>query len=545
MDSFEDLERDDLDDLDDVDIEPSPAPTVTPRQLLLLWLIAGSLLLALVPFGLFSRSLRDDILAAEVEIEQIQSQLAEEPTPEPDVQPLLATLEALERKITQVEDVADSISGTYVYWPAAMDAVRRYDPQQLALTALNHQEQQIILQGEAVNDAVVVDYTRSLEASRLFSRVLIQSIHLLNREALTATVTPTPMPTPTVTMPSATITATATPGLRDDYEVDDFDPAPIFLDQPQLHNFYPVYDIDKVTFLAKAQRYYRVYTTDLRPGVDTVLDVRVGGVSYRNDDRAAGDLSSEVVFQAGGYDTDAVVKISNRGEFGPEQQYRVVVEEVLPTPTPTFAPETPTSTPSPTATDTPVPQQSPTPDLRDPFEPDDPPAPPLIALGETQRHSFYPEADVDYLAFLAKAGRTYRVSTSKLALGVDTVLTVTVGTQVEVNDDRAPGDLGSEVVVTVPDDRDYEALITVANRGEYGADAYYQISLKEVAPTPTPTATPTLTPEAESESSASSVRSPGVGRTVPRWRLFPRSQTFLNPEAVRFVIILEMEATAP
>ena len=460
MDSFEDLGLDDFDDLGDLDIEETPAPTVSPRQLLLLWLIAGSLLLALVPFGLLSRSLQNDILAAETEIAQIQSQLAEEPTPPPDVQSLLTTLEAVQQQIIQIEDAAESISGTHVYWPAVMDAVRRYDPEQLALTALNQNEQQIVLEGEAASDTVVVDYTQSLEASGLFSRVLIQSINLLNRDALTATVTPTATITAS---PPTTVTATATPGLRDIYEIDDFDPTPIFFDQPQLHNFYPVYDIDKVTFLAKAHRHYHVYTTDLRPGVDTVLEVRVGGTSYRNDDRAPGDLSSEVFFQAVGYDSDAVVKISNRGEYGPDQLYRVVVEEVLPTPTPTFAPETPMPTPTPTATDTPVPQQSPTPDLRDPFEPDEPPAP-LIALGETQRHNFYPEGDVDYLSFLAKAGRTYRVSTSNLTLGVDTVLTVTVGTQVKVHDDRSAGDLGSEVVITIPDDRDYEALITVANR---------------------------------------------------------------------------------
>jgi Tfp pilus assembly protein PilN len=541
MDSFENLGLNDLDDLDDLeDIEASPATTVSPRQLLLLWLIAGSLLLALVPFGLLSRSLQDDILAAEAEIEQIQNQLAEEPTPPPDVQPLLATLEAVQQQITQIEEAADSISGAHVYWPAVMDAVRQYDSLQLTLTALNQEERQIILKGEAVNDAAVVDYTQSLEASGLFSRVLIQSINLLNREALTATATLAATITP---LPPTTVTVTATPGLRDTYEVDDFDPNPIFFDQPQLHNFYPVYDIDKVTFLAKAQRYYRVYTTDLRPGVDTVLEVRVGGATYQDDDRAAGDLSSEVVFQAGSYDTDAVVKITNRGEYGPEKQYRVVVEEVLPTPTPTFAPESPTPTPSPTATDTPVPQQSPTPDLRDPFEPDELPAPPPIALGETQRHNFYPAGDVDYLAFLAKAGRIYRISTSNLALGVDTVLTVTVGTEVQVHDDRSVGDLGSEIIMTIPDDRDYQALITVANRGQYGSDAYYQISLKEVAPTPTPSPTPT--PEAETESSLRLSRSPGMSRAVSRWHLLPVGQTFLNPEAVSFVIILELEAMAP
>ncbi len=527
--------------------EPSGS-TITPRQLLLLWVMAGSLLLALVPFGLLSRSLRSNIQAAEAEFKRIQSQLAETPSPPSEVQPLLATLESLHQQAEALEDAADTLTGAQIYWPAVMDAVRKRDPEQLALTALTQEGRQIILEGDAINDGVVVDYAQSLEASGLFSRVLIQSIDLLDPDALTAT----PEATLTAT-PSPTQTVSPTPSLRDAYEVDDFDPVPIFFGQPQLHNFYPIYDIDKVTFLAKAGRYYRVYTTDLRPGVDTVLEVRVGGESYRNDDRAAGFLSSEIVFQAGSYDTDVVVKISNRGEYGPERAYRVAVEEVLLTatqtpapvsPTPTLSPA-PTSSPTPTFTpsSTPVPQQSPTPDRRDAFEPDQP-DPPSIALGETQGHNFYPTGDVDHLIFLAKAGRSYRVSTSNLSVGVDTILTVTVGAETVVHDDRSASDLGSEVIVTVPEDQDYEANITVANRGEYGAQLYYQISLKEVIVTPTPTFTPTstLTP---TESSSQVTRPSGLARTLPRWQFLPAEQTFTNPEAVRFVIVMELEANAP
>lgn len=544
MNSFESSDQTDLHNADDRHGQEPLGDTVTPRQLLLLWVIAGSLLLALVPFGLRSRSLQRDIRAAEAEIEQIQSQLAGTPSPPPEVQPLLVTLESLRQQVEELENVANTITGAQINWPAVMDTVRERDPQQLALTALTQEGRQIILEGEAVNDSVVFNYVQSLETSGLFSDVSIQSINLLDRDALTATVTPEASLTAT---PPATQTVTPTPILRDAYEVDDFDPVPIFLGQPQLRNFYPDYDIDNVSFLAKAERYYRVYTTDLRPGVDTVLEVRVGGESYRNDDRAAGFLSSEIVFQAGSYDTDAVVEISNRGEHGPEQEYRIAVEEVLPTATPTPGPLSPTPTSSPTSTPTPVPQQSPTPDRRDAFEPDQPDPPP-IALGETQRHNFYPVGDVDYLTFLAKAGRSYRVSTSNLSVGVDTILTVTVGMETVVHDDRSTGDLGSEVIVTAPEDQDYDGVITVTNRGEYNPQLYYQISLKEVILTPTPTFTPDLSPTSTitpTESSSHVIRPPGLARIVPRWRFLPEEQTFTNPEAVRFVIILELEANLP
>jgi Tfp pilus assembly protein PilN len=550
MNSFENSDLSDHNAADSRQADRPSTVALTPGQLLLLWLVAGSLFLALIPFGLLSRSIRNDIRFAEAELDQVEAQLDETPSPPPDVQPLLATLETLQGQAEELERTTQTIAESQIYWPALMDTVHQYDPQEIEFTTFIQEERRIILEGKAVNDDAVVAYVQSLDSAEVFSRVLIQSINLINRDGSTVTATPELTVTSTLT-PSTTPTLTPTPSLRDAYEVDDFDPVPIFFDQPQLHNFYPVYDIDKVTFLTKAGRYYRVYTTDLRPGVDTVLEVRVGGVSYRNDDRDAGRLSSEVVFQGGSYDADAVVTISNRDEYGPEQQYRVVVEEILPTPTPTVSPLSPTPSPSPTPTptSTPTPQQPPTPDQRDAFEPDQP-LPPTITLGETQRHNFYPEDDVDQLTFLAEAGRIYRVSTSNLTPGVDTVLTVTVGTETYTHDDRSPGDLGSDLIVTVPEDRDYQALVIVENRGAYGPEFYYQISLKQatVTPTPTPTPTPVLSPTATlttTESSQNLKRPPGLSRPLLRSPLLPANQTFSGPDAVEFVIILDLAVDIP
>ncbi|MGB9879275.1 MAG: serine/threonine-protein kinase, partial [Anaerolineae bacterium] len=72
---------------------------------------------------------------------------------------------------------------------------------------------------------------------------------------------------------------------------------------------------------------------------------------------------------------------------------------------------------------TPTFTMSPTPVFTDAFEPDDV-NPKPIALGETQRHNFYPSGDVDRVSFRVKAGRVYGVITSDLAIGVDTVVIV-------------------------------------------------------------------------------------------------------------------------
>lgn len=166
------------------------------------------------------------------------------------------------------------------------------------------------------------------------------------------------------------------------------------------------------------------------------------------------------------------------------------------TPTPTV---TPTPIVSPTATPSPTP--TPTPDLRDPFEPDDLYKPEEgldvtpIAIGENQKHNFYPEGDVDYTFFLAKALRVYRVETLNLSLGVDTSLAVWVDDKVYVNDDRMPTDLSSEVVFQAPD-HDVSTVVLVSNRGIFGPDKWYTLKVEEILPTATPTPTATATPSA-------------------------------------------------
>jgi hypothetical protein len=335
-----------------------------------------------------------------------------------------------------------------------------------------------------------------------------------------------------------------------------------------LHNFYPTYDVDTVKFVAKAGRYYRVFTSDLAPGVDTFLTVSLGGTTYTNDDGQPGTLSSEIVFQVGtGYDVEVLVKVTNRGKYGPDKWYQITVEEAIPTPTPTpTSTATPTTTPTNTATPTNTPTS--TPDPRDVYEPDDTDPQPIPA-GDTQSHNFYPDNDVDRGKFLAKAGRYYRIFTSELALGVDTSLTVSVDGNTYTNDDRQPGDLSSEVVFQVGTSQDMEALIEVTNRGQYGSDKWYRITVEEIIPTPT--ATPTNTPVTPSPTVTTppSSKLPGVVSLMPSFALVAPSHPWqrmaewtgilpspstsrnrsasgiLNPEAVEFVIVLELKAESP
>jgi serine/threonine-protein kinase len=134
---------------------------------------------------------------------------------------------------------------------------------------------------------------------------------------------------------------------------------------------------------------------------------------------------------------------------------------------------------------------TPTPMLDDAYEPDDI-SPKPIALGETQRHNFYRNGDVDRVSFRVKAGRVYGVITSDLAIGVDTVIVVSVAGQRYENDDATPGSLASEVYFKAM--AEAIAVATISNKDMYGAEGTYEVTVIELPPTPIPSATNTPTP---------------------------------------------------
>ncbi|MBK8902281.1 MAG: PilN domain-containing protein [Anaerolineaceae bacterium] len=210
--------------------------------------------------------------------------------------------------------------------------------------------------------------------------------------------------------------------------------------------------------------------------------------------------------------SDDVVTTYARQLEGTGKFAAVEVQSIVQAPEPFFSPTPtaplPTATPTTAVTNTPVPTAVPTkvpvtpkptatatPKLTDDFEWDDAHANPIFVGAPPQAHNFYPNFDVDCVIFLAKAGRTYEVSTDFLAPGVDTFLTVTFGDVSLTNDDAELGTLSSSVTLQAPPDIDIEVSVQVSNRGVYGADKWYDLQVVEIVPTtPTPTITPTKGP---------------------------------------------------
>ena len=268
--------------------------------------------------------------------------------------------------------------------------------------------------------------------------------------------------------PSGTVTAGG-----DSYEPDDYTPGTLYAGLAQVHTFDPLNDVDRLEFDVTAGNTYQVSTYSLATGVNTRLQLLIGGVYYENDNRDTGDLSSLLTFTAPATGK-AGLTITNLGAYGPGSSYTVLLTDtgatgtLTPTPTTTAATATPTITATPTV------------DCNDEFEPDDL-IPQAGVAGVTQARTFCPWADRDRAIFTAKAGRRYRIETSNLATGVDTFLMVQFQGNVTTNDDVASGDLRSAVEIANTTGADIPVYVTVLNKGLFGATMSYDLSSTEIS----------------------------------------------------------------
>ena len=314
-----------------------------PRKRLALWLVVAALAVFLFALYLTSKTIRDHGTRLESDIKQVQETIVGMSVPPQEITNLQDALKRARNSINILGKTDDSLAAQDVEWASVMAAVANYDPTQLLLSSFLQDGRLIEIQGRAASDAVVVAYAHTLGSSALFSRVTVQSIKISEAPFLRPGESP-PEPTkpgsaagPTQPLPKATApllptpgyTAMATPDVRDLYEPDGDAPKELAtgLMNRQLHSFYPDGDIDRVKFMARAGRSYRVFTWGLSPLIDTVLVVDTGGTIYTNDDREPGDPSSEVSFRVD-RDVQAIVEILNRGQYGPGQWYRITVEDV-------------------------------------------------------------------------------------------------------------------------------------------------------------------------------------------------------------------------
>jgi Tfp pilus assembly protein PilN len=526
----------------------SPVPLERPRGAALgagrrvaaVWLVAAAIAALVLPITRASSLLSREAARSAGLADSLAATTTALADPSAELSGLQEELAVARATASVLDGIGDAVASRHVDWPAVLLSVGAHDPERLAVTSLTQEGRLLKVQGEAVEDAAVVEYVDRLEASGLFARVSVQSIESFAGTPV-ATAQATATSGATTPQAGAVPTVTAPPG--DAFEAEDGVGSLIVPGAPQARTFHAAGDVDRARFTAKSGRTYRVRTEDLAASVDTALTVRLGWLVAANDDVAPGVLASEVVVSAPpGADQEAHVELTNRGVSGPGQSYRLVVEEVL---------ASPTATPSvlaPTATDAPTPQPTPTFDLRDSLEPDDPPPP--IAVGASQLRSFYPDGDMDRALLAGQPGRTYRVYTHGLAPDVNTFLAVRVDGAVHLNDDARPGDLSSEVLVSVGEGGLGQVLIEVTNRGRSGPAQWYRLAVEDVTAQLQPFSTP------DGVAPKPTVAFPGA-RSMGPWDGQPTGRQWAARQAsversgetpalllgsrVRFVLLLELK----
>jgi Tfp pilus assembly protein PilN len=292
-----------MDELDDLDELEAPSGLGgKSRWSLASWLIVGSLALLFLGLIMVGKTVGGENQFMETRLASIQETLDSDPAPDAEVEQLQSDVAALEAQLFELQAALDELKASRVNIPLALSVVGQYDHNRMRLTGISQSADRLTLSGEADGEDTVYEYAQSMEQTGTFERVVIQSISA-NPEL------------ESWSRPDA-------PSLADVAEE-------ILVGQPQLHTFDPVADVD--TFLLKPQpgRSYAVYTTNLPPGVDTVLTVSFGDTTLSNDNEGAGLLSSRVEFQApeerGG---EVMIQVVNLGQFGPEMSYLIAVEEL-------------------------------------------------------------------------------------------------------------------------------------------------------------------------------------------------------------------------
>lgn len=287
---------------------------------------------------------------------------------------------------------------------------------------------------------------------------------------------PARTPTPTETPAPATTTPTATPSpCQDEFEFDNDpeDATALFVNNPRRHVLCGDGDVDWVHFDAVAGKPYRIFTSDLAPGVDTLIVLY--GPDWAelleiNDDYPGRGLASQINLTSP-VTTRYYAKIQDSTGHGDKDfSYILHLESDG------------------------LPNGGPCPDQ---FEFDGTADTATeILLGASQEHSFCPEGDADFLSFFALAGKSYTVATSNLTVGTDTLLTIFSDASTDIiiaQDDDSGGGLASRADFIAPFDGIYYAQLK--NAGDIGGPGQrYTVTFSSggavpAQATPTPGAT--------------------------------------------------------
>lgn len=174
---------------EDVESEPKPAALPFRVRTIFLWLLIIGLGLLMIPLSLVGSTITQVSPPLETELSDLVVTLTSVVPKSADQQNAQATLFAIQDQITALDALRPTLIASHRDWPALMSVIANYDLTQMKVTALREQNGQVILSGEANNEAIVMNYAQHLRDAGLFENVSVQSIALRTLDTPTPTAT--------------------------------------------------------------------------------------------------------------------------------------------------------------------------------------------------------------------------------------------------------------------------------------------------------------------------------------------------------------------
>ncbi len=385
-------------------------------------------------------------------------------------------------QINRTPDAGETIVVEYLTLPGTAVAGQDYTTTSGQLTFSNSTQTTQSFNVPIINNATSNQTNRTVN---LVLRLVSGSATLAPGQATLTITDDDPTPTPTI-RPTA---ATGTPIFVDLSEPNDtleeaYEVQPDAAAICQL-TLWPPGDLDFYRFAVKSGTYYQLTTSDLSPGIDTVLKVynQNGEAIAENDDfGAAGELRSHLAIQA---DTTGFyyARVVNKSPADAANRTYCFGIDASEQPTPTA---TPTLLPTRTGSDTCEPNGRL--DIAC-----------LFGDNQSQAFNFVPPfnqgPDQDFYRIWVKPGVTVTCETNQLSAVTDTNM-IMLGPNGEDfnpqlgNDDKAPGDRGSRLSFTSFYTGWLHVLVGPVNPVPLAQAAQFTYTLACTSSVP-PTATPT------------------------------------------------------
>lgn len=177
------------------------APASSRLATLGTWLTVVSLCALFATLFLISTTIKDLNTTAESDLAALQAQFAATPSPNPTEDALISTLVDMRAQVSALQPVQTELSANHRDWPTMMQYLAAYDPAQMTLIAIQQTDDQLMLEGEALNEGLVTAYASQLERSGFFARVTVQSLSV----RLLPTATPVDPAAPTASTPAGRV----------------------------------------------------------------------------------------------------------------------------------------------------------------------------------------------------------------------------------------------------------------------------------------------------------------------------------------------------